>query len=285
MNRRLLTILFIAFLVASACTWLVIRLVSARVSSSKQVATTRIVAANKDIPLGAVLTPADLTTMTIAGDAPKGSIAKMDDAVNRGVVSEIYQGEPILESRLAGPGAGGGLAPIIPKGMRACAVKVDDVVGVAGFVIPGTRVDVLASGTPPNTQQASQATEETQTLLQNIQVLSAGTDIQKDAAGKPQQVQVVNLLVTPDQAETLSLVAAASLKIQLVLRNPMDTEITKVAPTAMTNIFVTNAPAAPKGPRRTAGSERKPKPQAFSIIVSNGSKTTEEKFAIPEGQH
>ena len=143
------------------------------------------------------------------------------------MVAEIYQGEPVLASRMSGPGAGGGLAPTIPQGMRACAIRVDEVVGVAGFVIPGMRVDVMASGTPPGGRAADGP--ETETILQNIQVLSAGTDIQKDAEGKPVQVQVVNLLVTPEQAETLSL-AATNLRLQLVLRNPLDTEIAKVPP-------------------------------------------------------
>lgn len=282
MNRRLLTILLVAFLVAGLCAWLVVRLVGARVAASKPIATVRVVAAAKDIPLGAVLTQADLTTIEIAGSAPQGAILKTSDAVGRGVVSEIYQGEPVLQSRLAGPGAGGGLAPIIPKGMRACAVRVDDVVGVAGFVIPGTRVDVLASGTPPNAAGGS-TNQQTQTLLQNIKVLSAGTDIQKDSAGKPQQVQVVNLLVTPAQAEMLSL-ASNSLKIQLVLRNPMDTETAKVPPAAMSQIFAMGAPAP--APRPAANVHKpKPGPEMYSVVVSNGATTTEEKFAVPEGQH
>lgn len=282
MNRRLLTILFVALFVASVCTWIVIRLVNTRVSASKPVATVRLVAAAKDIPLGEVLTASDLTTVEMAGTAPQGAILKMSDAVGRGAVSEIYQGEPVLESRLAGPGAGGGLAPTIPKGMRACAVRVDDVVGVAGFVIPGTRVDVLASGTPPNAPGGSNV-QQTQTLLQDIQVLSAGTDIQKDSTGKPKQVQVVNLLVTPDQAEVLSL-AANSLKIQLVLRNPLDTETAKVPPAAMNQIFATGAPAPAV---HRAGGRRQPKPvsNTYSVVVSNGATTTEQKFALPEGQH
>ncbi|MGD1063540.1 MAG: Flp pilus assembly protein CpaB [Terracidiphilus sp.] len=282
MNRRLLTILLIAFVIAGFCAWLVYRLVGVRLAASKPMATARLVAAAKDIPLGAVLTQADLTTITIAGTAPKGAILKPEDAVGRGVISEIFQGEPILESRLAGVGSGGGLAPTIPEGMRACAVRVDEVVGVAGFVIPGSRVDVLVSGNPPgaNTQGV-----ETQTLLQNIQVLSAGTDIQKDAEGKPQQVQVVNLLVTPEQAETLSL-ASNTLKIQLVLRNPLDTQMAKVPPEAMSNIFSGTAPApTAAAPRRAAGGGHKPAPKTYSVIISNGSKTTEEKFATPEGQH
>jgi len=286
MNRRLLTILLIAFVIAGFCAWLVYRLVGVRVAASKPMATTQVLAAAKDIPLGAVITKADLTTITIAGTAPKGAVVKMDDAVGRGAISEIYQGEPILESRLAGVGSGGGLAPTIPEGMRACAVRVDEVVGVAGFVIPGMRVDVLVSGNPPGPGANTQGVV-TQTLLQDIQVLSAGTDITKDAEGKPQQVQVVNLLVTPEQAETLSL-ASNSLKIQLVLRNPLDTQIAKIPPTAMSNIFAGTGPTVPTAataPRRSTGSGRKPAPKTYSIIISNGSKTTEEKFATPEGPH
>ena len=280
MNRRLLTILLIAFVIAGFCAWLVYRLVGVRLAASRPMATARLVAAAKDIPLGAVITQADLTTITIAGTAPKGAILKPEDAVGRGVISEIFQGEPILESRLAGVGSGGGLAPTIPQGMRACAVRVDEVVGVAGFVIPGSRVDVLVSGNPPGPGGNTEGVQ-TQTLLQNIQVLSAGTDIQKDAEGKPQQVQVVNLLVTPEQAETLSL-ASNSLKIQLVLRNPLDTQMAKVPPTAMSNIFTPTAPAP--APRR-ATVEHKPAPKTYSITVSNGSKTSEQKFQTPEGQH
>ena len=186
--------------IAGACAWLVYRVVSKGMTASKPVSTTRVVAAAKDIPLGAVLTTADLTTMTVGGTPPKGALLKPEDAIGRGVITQIVQGEPILDSQLAGLGSGGGLAPTIPQGMRACAVRVDEVVGVAGFVIPGMRVDVLVSGNPPGAGAVNGV--ETETILQNIQVLSAGTDIQRDAEGKPQQVQVVNLLVTPEQAES-----------------------------------------------------------------------------------
>ncbi len=267
--------------IAGLCAWAVYRLVSGRMDASKPQATTQVVAAAKNIPLGAVITSADLTTMTMAGAAPKGAILKPEEAIGRGAVTEIYQGEPIMDSQLAGIGSGGGLAPTIPQGMRACAVRVDEVVGVAGFVIPGMRVDVLVSGNPPGAAGATQGVV-TKTILQNIQVLSAGTDIQRDAEGKPQQVQVVNLLVTPEQAETLSL-ASNSLKIQLVLRNPLDTQISKVPETAMGNLF--GEPPAPAPRAGAAGKARKPAPKPFSIVVINGSKVTEEKFAPPEGQH
>lgn len=279
MNRRLITILLIAFVIAGMCAWLVYRLVGVRLTASRPQATTRVVAAAKDIPLGAVITSADLTTMTMAGAAPKGAVLKPEDAIGRGTITQIYQGEPILDSLLAGLGSGGGLAPTIPPGMRACAVRVDEVVGVAGFVIPGMRVDVLVSGNPPG--EGAGEGVVTQTLLQNIQVLSAGTDIQRDNEGKPQQVQVVNLLVTPEQAEALSL-ASNSLKIQLVLRNPLDTQIAKVPATGMRNLFGEQAPtAAPKAPRGPS----KPAVKPFSIQVINGTKTEEEKFSSPEGQH
>lgn len=282
MNRRLLTILLIAFVIASACTFLVYRILGHMLVASKPVATTRVVAAATDIKLGTVLTAADLTTTQIAGETPKGAILKPEQAIGRGAISNIYQGEPILESRLAPVGSGGGLAATIPDGMRACAIKVDDVVGVAGFVTPGMRVDVLASGNPPG--EGQQQGTESKTILQNIEVLSAGTDIQKDAEGKPQQVQVVNLLVTPEQAQTLTL-ASSQLKIQLVLRNPLDTKVAPVATTAMGRMFSDQGPAPPQQRRVVVRAAPKPKPSEYSIQVINGSNTTTEKFNAPEGQH
>jgi pilus assembly protein CpaB len=276
MNRKLLTILLISFVIAGGCAFLVYRIVGARIASSKPVLTTKVVAAASDIKLGTVLTATDLTTSEIQGTVPKGAILKPESVIGRGVISDIYQGEPILESRLAPQGSGGGLASTIPDGMRAMAVRVDQVVGVAGFVTPGLRVDVLASGVPPGAE-GNQGTE-TKTILQNIQVLSAGTDIQKDAEGKPQQVQVVNLLVTPEQAQTLSL-ASTELRIQLVLRNPLDTKVGQVQGTAMGQMFGEQGPAK-------VGVRRAPKaaPKVFTIQVFNGSTVSEEKFRSPEAK-
>jgi pilus assembly protein CpaB len=282
MNRRLLTILLVAFVIASACTFLVVRVVGSRLSASKPVATTSVVAAAADIKLGTVLDKSNLTTIQIAGSVPKGAILKPENAIGRGVVADIYQGEAILESRLAPPGSGGGLAAAIPQGMRACAVRVDDVVGVSGFVTPGMRVDVLISGIPPGEQVPTQGTVA-KTILQNIQVLSAGTDIQKDNEGKPKQVQVVNLLVNPEQAETLSLASNQNVKIQLVLRNPLDTTVAEVPGTAMGNIF-SGQNGAPVKEQPVVKSVRKVAPKSYSIEVINGSKQTEEKFNSPEAK-
>jgi pilus assembly protein CpaB len=271
-------ILVSAFVIAAACSYLVYRVVGTRLALGQQKATRVIVAVN-DVKLGSVLKDTDLSTTDITGPLPKGAILKKQDAVGRGVVSDLYQGEPIVESRLAAVGSGGGLAATIRQGMRACAVKVDEVVGVAGFVTPGMRVDVLISGNPPGPANVLQGTK-VKTLLQNIQVLSAGTDIQKDAEGKPQQVQVVNLLVTPDQAELLSL-ASNQAKIQLVLRNPLDLQMTHPPGTAMAALFSDGTVKPPVVSRRPPSP---PVARIYLVEVFNGSKRTEEKFAAGEGK-
>jgi pilus assembly protein CpaB len=279
MNRRLLNILLIAFVIAAGCSYIVFRLIGSRLSGTRQT-TAHVVAAATDIKLGSVLRSSDLTTIEIAGTLPKGVILKKEDAIGRGVVSNLYLGEPVLESRLAAVGSGGGLAATIPQGMRATAIKVNEVVGVAGFVTPGMRVDVLIAGNPPGgSANAGQGVVE-KTLLQNIEVLSAGTDIQRDAEGKPLQVQVVNLLVTPTQAEILSL-ASSETRIQLVLRNPLDTKLDKPPGTATAQLFAdTNVPK----PKPVVAGLKTPKaaPRVYLVEVFNGSKKTEAKFAAGE---
>ena len=283
MNRRLLTILFSAFLVAILSAFIVYRLVGSRIAAVKTQSTTTIVAAAQDLQIGAVISAPDLTTVQIVGAAPPGAILDAKKAIGRGIISSVYKGEPILDSRLAPEGSGGGLAATIKPGMRAIAVKVDQVVGVAGFVLPGMRVDVLVSGVPPGSAQGGGAQDtQIRTILQNIEVLSAGTDIAKDAEGKPRQVQVVNLLVTPDQAQVIALAGQES-HVQLVLRNPLDTKIADIQNTTVGNLFAD--PDAPKDKPRVSGPPRKAaprKPEAFSVTVYNGSKKTEEKFAVPE---
>ena len=281
MNRRVLVILAVAFVVAAICTFFVFRLISNQAAASKPPATTRVVAAKTNIKLGSILTADNLTSIEVAGTPPKGSILDKEKskAVGRGVLSDIYEGEPIIENRLAAVGSGGGLAATIPQGMRACAVRVDEVVNVSGFVTPGMRVDVLISGIPPGQENTKQGTVS-RTLLQNIQVLSAGTDFQKDAEGKAKTVQVVNLLVTPEQAEILSL-ATGQVKIQLVLRNPLDTKVSEVPGTATSNLF-SGENAAPTS--KLLHAKKKPAPMYISVVVLNGSKVTVEKFPAP-GRH
>jgi len=287
MNRRLLTILLCAFLVAAGASYLVYRIAGNQMRAGVHQPTARILVAARDLEIGTLIKESDLKTGEWMGALPKGAIVKADAAVGRGVLSSLYEGEPVMESRLAPAGSGGGLAATIKPGMRACAVKVDEVVGVAGFVVPGMRVDVLVSGVAPGAPAADGP--KVKTLLQNIEVLSAGTNIQKDTEGKPVQVPVVNLLVTPEQAELLSL-ASNQTKIQLVLRNPLDNQTTTPPGIAMAALFAgPNAPAPrtahlerPRAPAPRI--EKPPAPQIYLIEVLNGSKRSEEKFAAEEGK-
>lgn len=212
--------------------------------------------AAKDLELGTVLKEDDIHLAEWPGAVPIGATTKTQDLVGRGVTTAIYAKEPIIESRLAPKGAGGGLAAMIPPGMRAVAVRINEVIGVAGFVVPGQRVDILISGNSPGNN--SNTGTLTRTLLQNIEVLSAGQDFKKDAEGKPVVVQVVNLLVTPEQAEQLSL-ASMQTSIQLVLRNPLDRAVAKTPGTAMSHLFLGGKFAMPQ-PRGEDGPAPRPRP-------------------------
>ena len=287
MNRRVSTILLLAFMVAAICSYLVYRIAGSQLHPAPQPSTTKIITAAHDLAIGALLKDPDLTTADWVGPLPKGAVTAKDAVLGRGVVAQIYQGEPVLDNRLAAVGSGGGLAAIIRQGMRACAVRVDDVVGVAGFVLPGMHVDVLVNGSAPGA--GASAGPKVKTLLQNIEVLSAGSDIQKDNEGKPVQVQVVNLLVTPEQAELLSL-ASNQTKIQLVLRNPLDTDTPKTPAIAMAGLFADGAPqpvkpivkkpvAPPPPPQAVAAP---PPPRIYLVQVLNGSTHTDEKFSDKE---
>jgi pilus assembly protein CpaB len=289
MNRKVSSILLIAFVIAAATSYIVYRLTQSRLAAAAQSkpASIPIVVAVRDLEIGTLIRDVDLTTAEWVGTPPKGALVSKDAVLGRGVVSQIYQGEPILETRLAAAGSGGGLAATIPQGMRACAVRVDDVVGVAGFVLPGMRVDVLVSGNAPGSTNQG---PKVKTLLQNIQVLSAGANIQKDGEGKPVQVPVVNLLVTPEQAELLSL-ASNQTRIQLVLRNPLDTDTPETPSFFAANLF--SEGGTPKPPATTVLAAKKPpapppvppapvakppEPTIYLITVLNGAKKTEDKF-------
>jgi|SRR3954447_2574178 len=283
MNRRLTTILFFAFVIAALCSYLVYRIAGNQMHASAKPATTKIVVAARDLDIGTLIKDTDVSTGEWVGSLPKGALVAKDKVVGRGVVSQLTQGEPILDSRLAPAGSGGGLAATIRPGMRACAVRVNDVVGVAGFVLPGMRVDVLIAGNSPGVSGTDGT--KVKTLLQNIEVLSAGSNIQKDNEGKPVQVPVVNLLVTPEQAEVLSL-ASNETRIQLVLRNPLDNDTAKTPGVAMAGLFSDGSAPKPKitPVRATAPRVQPPPPRILLVEVYNGSKRTEEKFASPDHQ-
>jgi pilus assembly protein CpaB len=237
MTKRFVGVLIFAFVVASAASLLLYRFLA---SSRPQVAraaqvTVRLALAARDLEVGALLKEEDIKVTDWPGSVPDGAFARTQDLVGRGVITRMVAREPVIESRLSPKGSGGGLASMIPPGMRAVAIRVNDVVGVAGFVTPGMRVDVLISGSPNSSANAALGTQS-KTMLQNVEVLSAGQDYKKDSEGKPIMVQVVNLLVTPEQAEMLSL-ASTQTTIQLVLRNPMDRVVAKTNGTAVALLF------------------------------------------------
>jgi pilus assembly protein CpaB len=184
-----------------------------------QTPTQPVVVASADLQIGSEIKADDVKVLNFpAGQAPQGSFANTSEVVGRGLIVPIVASEPILVAKLASKEAGAGLPPVIPAGMRAVSVRVNEVIGVAGYVLPGTRVDVVATASP--TQQFPDTVSKV--VLANVQVLTAGTRMEQDQdGGKPVQVTVVTLLVTPEQAETLAL-ASTEGKIQLALRNPLD---------------------------------------------------------------
>jgi pilus assembly protein CpaB len=178
-----------------------------------------VVVARGDLQLGAELKADDLSIVNFPkGQAPEGAFDKPGDLVGRGVISPMVKNEIVLPTKLASKEAGVGLPPVIPDGMRALSVRVNEVIGVAGYVLPGARVDVLATASPTD----AHADMTTKVILSNVQVVTAGTRLEQDQEkGKPMQVTVVTLLVFPEQAERLAL-ASTEGKIQLALRNPLD---------------------------------------------------------------
>lgn len=173
-----------------------------------------VVVAARDIPLGALLDPEDLTVIDWPSEAiPAGFMPQMSELVGRAAIAPMRRNEPILDTKLAGVGSQAGLTAVIPDGMRALSVRVDEVVGVAGFVRSGTRVDVLVTLT--------EGVAQTKSILQNLKTLAADQIYQEDPEGNPQLATVITLLVSPDEAEILTL-AASQGRIQMALRPSLD---------------------------------------------------------------
>ncbi len=243
MDKRFLTVLGMSVLLALLVSGIFYQ-ITVRTNSPRRekYATKDLVVATADLPLGATIKPSDLHVVKWPVDNyPKGGYAKIEEVVERAVTSNVLAEEPVVAGRVSEKNAGMGLSSIIPTGMRAVSVRVNDVIGVAGFVLPGSRVDVLITGTPP----AGGDTRMTTTVLQNILIISAGTKIQPDARGQAENVPVVTMLVTPEQAETLTL-AANEGRIQLVLRNPTDEKTQKPAGVRLTSLYAGGAPEKPK---------------------------------------
>jgi pilus assembly protein CpaB len=282
MNRRLLAVFVFALIVAGVASFAVYRVLISQVRTTPAApvaAANKLIVAEHDLQVGALIHDGDLIEVSWQGPIPEHALKTRQDAIGRGVVAPIYSGEPILEKRLAPKGAGAGLAATIPVGMRAVALRVNEVVGVAGFVLPGMRVDVLINGTTP---VATAAGVLCRTVLQNIEVLSAGQKIEKSVEGKPESVQVVNLLVSPDQAEILSL-ASDQTRVQLVLRNPLDTSEQPTPGISLTSLFgqAVKADTNPAPRPAPVAKPRPPQPDPTTIEVFSGGKRSEQRIEPP----
>ncbi len=232
-----------------------------------------VVVAAAPLTYGTVLRPEHLKVMSWPADAPQGSFGNAEALVGRAIIVEAVPDEPILEQRLAPVDSKGGLSAVIPRGKRAVSVRVNEIIGVAGFVLPRTRVDILVSINP----QGDKARAASKLILQNVEVLAAGQKTERDAEGKPQTVNVITLLVDPKEAEKLTL-ASHEGELQLALRNSLDLESVPT-PGAVLGSMVRGGAPAPK-PERIAAVRREPKqePAAQTVEVIRGSQRSVETF-------
>jgi len=228
-----------------------------------EVARTFVVVAARPLPTGVRLTRGDLKLVPWpASSVVPGAFSKIDTVVNRGLLSAVVENEPLVESRLVPAEAGAGLPSTIPQGMRAMSVKVNDVIGVAGFLDPGTRVDLMVT-----IRKKDETTSRT--VVSNVEVLTAGTraDQQRPKDAKASQAApVVTLLVSPADAERIAL-AQAEGQIMLSLRNPLDTEATPSTGVRTAALF--GEPVEPPPPVAKAVTVRKaPAPQPPPVAVA-----------------
>ena len=233
-----------------------------------------VVAAN-DIQVGAKLDAQDVKVVTLPPTAvPPGAYSATSKVLGRGAVLPVSKGEFILPSKLAALNAGAGLPSLIPQGMRAVSVRVNDVVSVAGFVQPGTRVDVLATGT-----QGSGNDRQTTTVLENVAVIAVGKSLDRSSPDA-QTAPVITLLVSPDDAQKLALVSQEG-RIQLSLRNPLDTKKGGIGATRTSSLYLGDKPVAteskPKVNKVVAKVPAAP-PAPYQVEMIRGSKRDETKF-------
>lgn len=271
MNQRTLAGLAIAIVVGILFSTYVYRKFQS-VTSVRPVVTKHMVVAYRLLQLGTRLDAQNLRLISWPADESiAGTFARMEDCEGRALITPVAANEPILESKLAPKEAGAGLPATIPEGMRAVSVAVNDVVGVAGFVIPGTMVDVLVTGQLPGSGQQGNITR---TILENVRVLAAGQKVEQDRDGKPQTVPVITLLVAPEDAVKLTM-AATQGKIQLALRNTIDTKATDPAPVLQTALFAGPAPAPVRAVARRTDP---PRPSPYVVEVITGGKKEEKSF-------
>ena len=221
-SRRLFIVLALALLSGLAAAWLALNYLRQPESPIRtvEVSETEVVVAARDLSLGTVLTAEDVKLVGWPGGLlPEGYSSSVEEVLGRGVITHVVLNEPLISSKIAVKEAGGGLPIVIPEGMRGVSVRVDDVISIAGFVLPGTRVDVMVT-----LDQGNQSENPvTKLILQNVPVLTSGQVIEQTESGEPIQVTVITVLVSPDEAEELVLAATRG-RIQLALRNTLDVD-------------------------------------------------------------
>lgn len=246
-------------------------------TAAAKLQTRPVVIAVANLDLGASLRPEDLRVIDWPAEAvPAGAFEHVEDVVGRGIIQPVVQNEAILPNKLASKEAGAGLPPVIRPGYRALSVRVNDVVGVAGYVLPGTHVDVVATLNPTN-QQTDMTSK---VVLTNVEVLASGTKIERDAEqNKPIAVSVVTLLVNPIDAERLTL-ASTEGKIQLALRNPLDLTTPStpgIRPAALLGYVGPGRVGSGRvGPRVAAAASTPAPAPAPTVEIIRGDKRTQE---------
>jgi len=280
MNRttRSLLVLLVAVGVAGAAAFAVYRAVQRMPVRQVEVAQVQVAVAARPVPVGTILTK-DMVKMVgwPAASPVAGAFNTPEALLNRGAVVSIAENEPITERKLAPKEAGGGLPPTIPVGMRAMSVKVNEVIGVAGFAVPGTRVDVLA------TIGRGQQDRVTRTVVSNVLVLTAGTRYDQEEPkkdGKPIPTTVVTLAVLPADAERIAL-AQAEGEVMLALRNPLDDQPTQTQGVGLAALMAPpgGAPVEKtvKGRRMLVAPKPAPEaPKTYTVEAIRGAKRTEE---------
>jgi pilus assembly protein CpaB len=247
-------------------------------ANASQRKASQIVVAAADLSMGATLSQKDVALIDWYSDAlPTGAFTKPTDVVGRPLLYPIAARQPILPKDLGVEGAGIGLAGKLPEGMRAVAIRSNDIIGVAGFVYPGSHVDLLITFTPPGSTTNLPLTE---TVLQNVEVLTAGQTIEPDPQGRPQSVGVVTLLLNPQDAQKLQLASGAG-NIQFVLRSGADQKTAELRPTSLDELLVGHkaappvvaAPGVHRAPQKTT-----PQNPIYMLEVIQGTQRSIEKF-------
>ena len=260
-NTRALVMLAVAVLLGA----MAVTLAAQWLGRQADIATNRVVVAARDIQLGSPLTPDMLTTVEWpAGSLPTGAISDPVELADRVVKTTLTRGEPVLESKLAPKGTKGGLSAVIAEGKRAITVKVNEVVGVAGFALPGNHVDIMVNTNDEGGRKNDREHMISKIVLERILVLAVAQEASRDDT-KPKVVNAVTLEVTPEEAEKIDLARSVG-NLSLVLRNQVDTEDAQTAGIRKYELLhgiSEPAPVVASAPVRTVV-KRKPRPKVVA---------------------